>query len=203
MPGVVCKKYYCDYCDVGYSHIEDHRPKCPHRCSFCLGDSLCMADGSSIHCDHCKGYFKNLSCYKSHLEPYSTKCETTVCSLMDRCPRCQTWMSKKLMANHKCGGQKECKICKKKKKIVDKDHRCYVQIKPPHKKRKNSLDIYIYFNFECTQEKGIHVPNLCVAHRVCQHCDHLPVDEHCPHCETLGPRRHVFRRPDTLKEFMD
>lgn len=88
MPGVVCRNYYCDYCDVGYSHIEDHRTNCPHRCSFCLGDYLCMADGSSIHCDHCKGHFKNLSCYKRHLEPYSTKCETTVCSLMDRCPRC-------------------------------------------------------------------------------------------------------------------
>lgn len=65
------------------------------------------------------------------------------------------------------------------------------------------MDLYIYFDFKCTQEKGIHVPNLCVAHRVCQHCDHLPVDEHCPHCEALGPRRHVFRGPDTLKEFMD
>lgn len=65
------------------------------------------------------------------------------------------------------------------------------------------MDLYIYFDFECTQEKGIHVSNLCVAHWVCQHCNHLPVDEHCPHCEALGPRRHVFRGLDTLKEFMD
>lgn len=68
IPGVVFTNYYCYYCDVGYSHIKDHRTNCPHRCSFCLGDSACMADGSSIHCDHCKGYFKNLSCYKRTLQ---------------------------------------------------------------------------------------------------------------------------------------
>lgn len=40
MPGVTENKYYCDYCDVGYDHIEDHRVKCPHLCSFCLGTRL-------------------------------------------------------------------------------------------------------------------------------------------------------------------
>ena len=39
--------------------------------------------------------------------------------------------------------------------------------------------MYIYFNFECTQENSTHVPNLCVAHHVCQHCHYLPVDKHC------------------------
>jgi hypothetical protein len=36
MSAVTENKYYCDYCDKGYSHIEDHRTTCPHRCSFCL-----------------------------------------------------------------------------------------------------------------------------------------------------------------------
>lgn len=63
--------------------------------------------------------------------------------------------------------------------------------------------MYIYFDFECTQENGIHIPNLCVAHRVCQHCDHLTVDQTCSHCEHLGPRRHLFRGPETLKQFME
>lgn len=48
MPGLTENKYYCDYCDVGYSHIEDHRVKCPYLCSFCLGDTPCISDGSSI-----------------------------------------------------------------------------------------------------------------------------------------------------------
>lgn len=114
---------------------------------------------------------------------------------MDRCQHCQSWMSKKLLANLKCGSQKQCKICKK---IIDKDHQCYVQKKPEKKKKKDELELYIYFDFECTQEHGIHILNLCVDHRVCQHCDHLPLNEPCTHCKALGPRQHVFRGPDTL-----
>lgn len=111
--------------------------------------------------------------------------------MMDRCQHCQYWMAKKLLANHKCGGQNKCKICKK---IVDKDHQCYVPKKPEKKKKKDKLQLYIYFDFECTQEHGIHIPNLCVAHRVCQLCTN---------CQALGPRQHVFRGPDTLKHFVE
>lgn len=56
MPGVSEYKYYCDYCDVGCSHIEVHRTKCPHRCSFCLGDTPCTPDGISIECSECHGF---------------------------------------------------------------------------------------------------------------------------------------------------
>jgi hypothetical protein len=41
MPGVTEHKFYCNYCDKGYSHIEEHRTTCPHRCSFCLADTPC------------------------------------------------------------------------------------------------------------------------------------------------------------------
>ena len=95
------------------------------------------------------------------------------------------------------------KICKRQ---VDEDRQCYVQVKKyavKDRKKKKALQLYIYLDFECTQENGIHVPNLCMAHRVCQHCDFFPVDEPCTHCEVLGPRRHIFRGPQALKEFMD
>lgn len=86
--------------------------------------------------------------------------------------------------------------------MVDREHQCFVQVKSVPKERKQ-LQLYIYFDFECTQENGIHVPNLCVAHRVCQHCDHLPVDQTCSHCDFLGGRRHLFRGSDTLTQFME
>lgn len=200
MPGLTEKQYYCDYCDVGYSHIEDHRVKCPYLCSFCLGDTPCISDGSSIVCSDCKGYFKSKICYQRHLESYSKNSETSVCSLMDRCSHCQKWMSKKLLPYHKCGDGKWCKICRE---MVEKDHQCFVQVKPTLKERGKKLQMYIYFDFECTQENGTHVPNLCVAHRVCQYCDHLKVDQPCSHCEHLGPRRHLFRGSETLKQFME
>jgi hypothetical protein len=57
-PGVTEHQYYCDYCDVGYSHMEDHCTTCPHRCSFCLADTPCTPDGTSMKCAQCHGYFK-------------------------------------------------------------------------------------------------------------------------------------------------
>ena len=138
----------------------------------------------------------------STFETFSDRSRVTVCDLMGRCDRCNERMTKKLLLRHKCGGQKHCKICKRQ---VDEDHKCYVQIKPKHKDsvkdRKRPLQMYIYFDFECTQENGIHVPNLCVAHRVCQHCDHLPINEPCKRCEAFGPRRHVFHRTQNPKGF--
>ena len=116
---------------------------------------------------------------------------------MGVCPHCHKWMSKQLLKGHACSGKIHCKICKK---IVDTPHQCYVQVKPTPKKKKKDLKTYIYFDFECTQENGIHIPNLCVAERVCQHCDSL--DSPCNHCQA-EQRRFVFKGPDTLKEFME
>ena len=182
MPRVLGHSYYCDHCDMGYSHIEEYRTTCLSRCSFCLP-------------------IPPVECYRRHLNPYSNRTNMSLCDLMGQCERCNVWMTKKLMERHRCGGQKHCKICKRR---VDEDHRCYVQTKKyAIKDRKKPLQLYIFFDFECTQENCIHVPNSCVAHRVCQHCDYEPVDEPCKRCESLGPRRHIFRGPQTLKEFMD
>jgi hypothetical protein len=71
------------------------------------------------------------------------------------------------------------KICTKN---VPTPHHCYVQVKPTPTKNKD-LYLYIYFDFECTQENGIHIPNLCVAECVCQYCDSLDINTPCDHCQ--------------------
>ena len=69
---------------------------------------------------------------------------------------------------------------------------------------KSALTAVNLFRFRMYSGKQYLVPNLCFAHRVCQHYDRLPVrDEPCAHCQSLGPRRHVFRGPHTLKEIVD
>ncbi|XP_062616823.1 uncharacterized protein LOC134278530 [Saccostrea cucullata] len=103
MPGVTGNQYYCDHCDVGYSHVTDHRTKCPHRCPFCLGHPKCPKDGTHIKCQQCKGIFKNRTCYENHLRPHSKKTTTSVCSLMGLCEKCLSWIPKKLFPHHKCG----------------------------------------------------------------------------------------------------
>jgi hypothetical protein len=109
-------------------------------------------------------------------------------------------MSKKLLNGHACGGKIQCKIYKK---LVTTPHHCFVQVKPTPKKNKDPK-IYIYFDFECTQENGTHTPNLCVEERVCQHSDSLDIDTPFERCKGLGSQRSfIFQGQNTLKQFME
>ena len=72
MAGVLGHSYYCDHCDVGYSHIEDYRTACPHRCSFCLANAPCVHDGTCVQCSICQRLFKSMECYRRHLRPSAT-----------------------------------------------------------------------------------------------------------------------------------
>lgn len=45
MIGVMENGYYCDYCDVGYSYIEEYWIVCFYWCLFCLVDIFCILDG--------------------------------------------------------------------------------------------------------------------------------------------------------------
>ncbi|XP_056007186.1 uncharacterized protein LOC130050759 [Ostrea edulis] len=109
-------------------------------------------------------------------------------------------INKKLLNGHACGVKTQCRICKK---LVTTPYLCFVQMKSKPKCNKE-LKMYIYYDFECTQENGIHTHNLCMAERVCQHCDSLDINTRCEHCQVFGSqRRFVFQGPDTLKQFMD
>lgn len=136
--------------------------------------------------------FRNRSCYERQ-KTFSIKTQTSPCDLISRCPDCHNRMSKNLLNHHKCGNQKQCKICKK---IVDSNHQCFVQVKPA---KKRTGRVYIYLDFECTQEQGIHTPYLCVAHRVCQHCDHLPIGHTLLSLRGSKTPPTYFSRPRNLK----
>jgi hypothetical protein len=139
MPGVTEHPYYCDYCDVAYRNIKNHRTTFPHRCSFCLADTPYIPDGTSIECAQCHGYFRNMECYQNHLKPYSTQTSTSMCHLMGRCDQCQKLMSKKLLKGHACSGNIQCKICKK---SVPMPHHCFVQVKPKEEQRSENVHLF-------------------------------------------------------------
>ena len=58
---------------------------------------------------------------------------------------------------------------------------------------------YIFFDFECMQETGIHEPNLCIAHKVCVEC----LDQEDATCKRCGDRERVFEGPNTQTEFCE
>ena len=131
MSGFLEHSYYCDHCDVGYEHVEDHR--CSQHCTHCLAPGACIPDKTikPIECAVCQGVFTSVQCYENHLKPHSSTATTTPCQLMTRCPTCHVWMSKKQLTLHSgsCNEKKE-KTCPHCKQVVDLDHRCFVQQMP-------------------------------------------------------------------------
>ena len=115
---------------------------------------------------------------------------------MTRCDECHVWMSKMFVKDHTCQNVR-CKYCKER---VTTDHQCYVQtIKERENKKEQKTIPFIFFDFECRQDDGEHVPNLCVAHRACNSCIITPIDEPCHFCE---PREHIFAGENTLQDFL-
>lgn len=120
----------------------------------------------------CNRNFKNEWCFKNHRA-------NKVCERLLQCEICQTLCSKGQLKEqgkeHICG-QRLCKICRC---FVNPGHKCHKQQKDPFRLRdqhdeqegveeganellkdelpKNTK--YVFFDFECTEDTGKHIPN--------------------------------------------
>ncbi|XP_041465845.1 uncharacterized protein LOC121416344 isoform X2 [Lytechinus variegatus] len=104
------------------------------------------------------------------------------------------------------------KIFQKKKKKKSKSKK-KKSVKPKdgenqNEKEKEDLPIpqkYIYFDFECTQNTGSHVPNLVHASWECTNCmDGIPPEdeeEGCLYCDSKYDREITFQGRETLEQF--
>ena len=82
--------------------------------------------------------------------------------------------------NHTCVDNRKCSTCKAVLNPNDPNHKCYMQQEEP--KEEPSYAQLLFFDFECSQEHGIHEVNLCVVY-----------DEE--------KERAVFRGKNTVKDF--
>ena len=113
--------------------------------------------------------------------------------------------------DHVCG-EYQCKSCFV--YVTDANHHCYLRRLQP----KGSSENLIFFDFECTQNSGEHVPNFVVAHTTCSECiarPHTPTstcgrcgnrcsmcnDLRKPPCAACGQREVVFKGENTKQEF--
>jgi hypothetical protein len=84
-----------------------------------------------------------------------------ICTKKKICHICDSVYFKKF---HVCLNQKFCSNCKT---VVDICHKCFLSSdKFPYKAKKN----LIFFDNECYQLNGKHIPNLIVAKFVCIKC---------------------------------
>ena len=156
MPGFLSVCYFCHKCRKTYCKTTDH--VCPAMCKSCRSYECVFEQW--IDCDECKRKFKSRACYDHHKEPVGAA--RSVCETIRRCEKCGKVMDvRKLKANgHICG--KKCKTCGIILKKEDEEHQCYIQkLEQPEEEQYNHL---LFFDFEATQEHGVHEPNLCVVH---------------------------------------
>ena len=157
LPGFLNKSYFCHRCHKSYNCTTDHM--CPTMCRSCRGFG-CIYEGDGIVCNECDRLFKNQSCYDHHKEPMNGG-GRSVCEVIRKCEKCGKAMDVRHIKDggHICG--KKCPTCG----VIeskDTDHLCYIQ--PMEEEEEKSYNHLLFFDFEATQEHGIHHPNLCVVY---------------------------------------
>ena len=159
VPGFLGRVYFCFRCYKSYDHTTDHL--CTNMCRSCRGFG-CIIENEGIVCRECKRLFKNQSCYDRHKTEPINGGGRTVCQVIRVCEKCDKSMdvSKIRDGGHICG--RKCRTCGVVITREDTDHKCYIQ--PLEQEEDSSYNHMLFFDFEATQEHGIHCPNLCVVH---------------------------------------
>ena len=158
LPGFLNRSYFCHRCHKAYSNTCDHL--CDDMCRSCRSIE-CKLVGSGITCNECNRLFKNQACYDNHKQPINGG-GRSLCEVIKKCLKCGKAMDIRKLKDggHICG--KECKSCKVIYQPKDTDHICYIQ--QQEQKEESSYNHLLFFDFEATQEHGIHHPNLCVVY---------------------------------------
>ena len=159
VPGFLGRSYFCFRCYKAYDHTTDHL--CTNMCRSCRGFG-CNFENDGIACTECKRLFKSQSCYNRHKNEPINGGGRTVCQAIRECEKCGKSMDIRKIKDggHICG--RKCRTCGVVVTREDTDHKCYIQ--PLEQDEDSSYNHLLFFDFEATQEHGIHRPNLCVVH---------------------------------------
>ena len=209
------RSYYCVRCDKGFQNQKVHN--CISTCNLC-NESNCFQ--IQVHpCPNCNAPCRSQQCLDTHLE--KKQCES-----MLFCPQCRVSLhSNKIkprnLKHHRCG-ETFCKNCKVFYLPEEESHQCYMKGTPSLKQNQR----FIFYDFESMQEgESDHIPNLVIAHSICEHCEentHVTLKSKCnycgsrcskcnminnekmfkkPPCNSCGLREMIFSGPDTVNEF--
>ena len=160
LPGFLNAHYFCHVCYKPYDVTTDHL--CKGMCHSCRGFG-CVIQDNGMTCNECDRLFKNQACYDRHKQEPVNGGGKTVCEKIRKCPECKQSMDvRKIGKPHQCMDNKKCPTCKIERNPNDLNHKCYMQQLQP--KEESSYNQLLFFDFECTQEHGIHEVNLCVVY---------------------------------------
>ena len=239
MPAFLNRSYFCRSCLKGYNTKEEHA--CNNSCFSCHKIHPAPETGRQLYCKKCNIYFRGEECFALHLKV--TDKGNSTCKQYYRCLECGIKINRKLHSKEHHCGEVYCRNCKD---FFPPDHQCYM-LPVSHSKddidssssdghntgKKDSFDdqeeckIYIYFDFECTQDKVVsckkgyqpdsetqccvncntascgsyeHEPNLCIAYKACTYCMDGDISTQST-CEKCGRHENTFSGIDTVNDF--
>lgn len=201
LTGVFQTVYYCRPCKEPYSHKDKHF--CAQACSACQHSPICEEEQPQT-CSVCNRIFKSKTCYANHFKPKYEKKKST-CDVLRFCSECSTvYNTLRRKGTHVCG-EKYCVTCEE---YRPSGHFYYMKQDTVKTKPTDAKFMYIFFDFECSQENQFnnqsncfeHTPNYCVAQQVCYKC--VENDDINTDCEVCGKRQRVFSGEKTLEDFM-
>ena len=220
MPAFLNRNYYCTKCQKGYDHKEMHH--CNNVCHLCKKIHTHSSDDEWIHCTKCNRFFKGEVCFQAHIR--ETSKGNSTCKIYHRCKDCNQTINAKLhKSKHRCG-EVYCKTCKD---FFTPGHECHMQPYESENSDDETKQIYIFWDFECTQDEMVqcqngfnadentgkcincgkttcgsfeHHPNLCVAQKVCSKCMQSDVSQTST-CVDCGSNQMMFDGSNTVDTF--
>ena len=224
MTGMLGRSYYCNRCDKGFNNNQQH--VCENWCNIC-GKPGCNEDDTSVECNQCHAPCRSLECLQTHR--IASGFHPSKCDQMYFCPYCKVCLKRgtrrgRSPEEHMCG-ESFCKNCKV--YYVNEDHRCYMRSTPSCAEESYSRRRFIFYDIESLIDDGENaeqIPNLIIAHSICETCCEItmvsPRDrcqdcgsrcERCdgrdrstfkrPPCQTCGYREMIFQGPTCVTQF--
>lgn len=214
---------YCYECDTAVHHLESH--SCSNFCPVCLSFGCEKIPHEEILCNDCHRTCRSLTCFISHKTRKNSKKRTkgkkvneqekkeelpSQCESRYKCPKCRVLHKDKNRSrnDHICG-ETYCPNCFQWfTNLSEKSpHLCHMRALSSLSL--TPIDKFIFYDFECTQESGRHIPNLVVAHSACSQCeeegDCLDGDmskkycgvcgTRCSNCDSWNGKKNKFEKP--------
>ena len=185
-----CTQYYCNSCRKAFKSRTQH--SCKVWCSIC-GEKDCEWK-NEMKCNDCNMICRSAECFEKHKKgkkiTFSKDKGThpSYCEQFWQCLECKVKLKRSIRNPeiHECG-EIECKVCET--FYVGEEHLCYMRATS----KNNEPRKFIFFDFECEQQTGIHKPNYAVVHMICKYCLNEPIndDSTCVHC---GARCNICKK---------
>ena len=175
MPTFLARKKYCHKCKKGFDRITDH--PCGDLCKLCNTQNCSLVEWK--FCKDCNRFFKSDECFNRHKDDAGPA--KSLCHALIKCKKCQRVVTRASLRDHHCG-KVRCSTCQK--YVKPENHQCYLQ--PVKAKKRQTAeeegneflddDVAVdndvedtknlmFFDFECTQDDGKHIPNICVVQK--------------------------------------